>query len=233
MAHGKSYLDARNRLEPDHAYTPLEAVRQIKSQELVRFDPTVELHIRLGVNVRHADQQLRGTISLPNGTGADVTVAVFAEGDPAREAEEAGADHVGGADLAARVQEGFTDFDVAIATPDMMPTVGKLGRVLGPRGLMPNPKAGTVTPDVAQAVEDFKGGKVEFRTDRNGNVHVPIGRASFDAEKISANLAVVVEELERAKPASAKGRYFKKVGLASTMGPGVKIDPARVETQVD
>jgi len=224
MAHGKSYLDARNRLEPDHAYTPLEAVRQIKSQELVRFDPTVELHIRLGVNVRHADQQLRGTISLPNGTGADVTVAVFAEGDPAREAEEAGADHVGGADLAARVQEGFTDFDVAIATPDMMGTVGKLGRILGPAGKMPNPKTGTVTFEIRKAVEDVKSGKVEYRTDRNGIIHLAIGKASFGERELLENYAAVVEEIVRMKPAAAKGRYLRSITLAQTMGPGVPVD---------
>ena len=197
-----------------------------------KFDETIELLVRLGVDPRKSDQMVRGTVALPSGTGRDVRVAVFAQGEAASAAEAAGAEFVGSDELAAEVEGGMTDFDVAIATPDMMPTVGKLGRVLGPRGLMPNPKAGTVTPDVAQAVEDFKGGKVEFRTDRNGNVHVPIGKASFDAEKIAANLAVVVEELERAKPASAKGRYFKKVGLASTMGPGVKIDPARLEAPV-
>ena len=186
----------------------------------------------MGVDPRKSDQMIRGTVALPSGTGRDVRVAVFAQGEAAAAAEAAGAEFVGGDELAAEVEGGMTDFDVAIASPDMMPTVGKLGRVLGPRGLMPNPKAGTVTPDVAKAVEDFKGGKVEFRTDRNGNVHVPIGKASFDAEKIAANLAVVVEELERAKPASAKGRYFRKVGLASTMGPGVKIDPSRVEAPV-
>ena len=172
---------------------------------------------------------VRGTVALPSGTGRDVRVAVFAQGEAAAAAEAAGAEFVGGDELAAEVEGGMTDFDVAIASPDMMPTVGKLGRVLGPRGLMPNPKAGTVTPDVAKAVEEFKGGKVEFRTDRNGNVHVPVGKASFDAAKITANLSAVIDELERAKPASAKGRYLKKVGLASTMGPGVKIDPARVE----
>ena len=223
---GKRYLDARGRIQPDRVYTPLEAVRQIKSQDLVRFDATIELHIRLGVNVRHADQHLRGTISLPNGTGADVTVAVFAEGDRAREAEEAGADHVGGDDLAARVQEGFTDFDVAIATPDMMSAVGKLGRILGPAGKMPNPKSGTVTFEIRKAVEDVKAGKVEYRTDRTGIIHLVIGKASFDERQLLENYAAVLEEIVRVKPAAAKGRYLRSITVAQTMGPGVPVDTA-------
>ena len=228
MASGKRYRDATKKYDREHLHSAGEAIDIVLANATAKFDETIELIIRLGVDPRKSDQMIRGTVALPSGTGRDVRIAVFAQGEAASAAEAAGAEFVGADELAAEVEGGMTDFDVAIATPDMMPTVGKLGRVLGPRGLMPNPKAGTVTPDVAKAVEDFKGGKVEFRTDRNGNVHVPIGKASFDAEKISANLAVVVEELERAKPASAKGRYFRKVGLASTMGPGVKIDPARV-----
>ncbi len=233
MASGKRYRDATKKYDREHQHSAGEAIDIVLANATAKFDETIELIIRLGVDPRKSDQMIRGTVALPSGTGRDVRVAVFAQGEAAAAAEAAGAEFVGGEELAAEVEGGMTDFDVAIASPDMMPTVGKLGRVLGPRGLMPNPKAGTVTPDVAQAVEDFKGGKVEFRTDRNGNVHVPIGKASFDAEKIAANLAVVVEELERAKPASAKGRYFKKVGLASTMGPGVKIDPSRVEAVED
>jgi large subunit ribosomal protein L1 len=228
MASGKRYRDATKKYDREHLHSATEAIDIVLANATAKFDETIELIIRLGVDPRKSDQMIRGTVALPSGTGRDVRIAVFAQGEAASAAEAAGAEFVGADELAAEVEGGMTDFDVAIATPDMMPTVGKLGRVLGPRGLMPNPKAGTVTPDVAKAVEDFKGGKVEFRTDRNGNVHVPIGKASFDAEKISANLAVVVEELERSKPASAKGRYFRKVGLASTMGPGVKIDPGRV-----
>ncbi len=229
MASGKRYRDATKKYDREHLHSAGEAIDIVLANATAKFDETIELIIRLGVDPRKSDQMVRGTVALPSGTGRDVRVAVFAQGEAAAAAEAAGAEFVGGDELAAEVEGGMTDFDVAIASPDMMPTVGKLGRVLGPRGLMPNPKAGTVTPDVAKAVEDFKGGKVEFRTDRNGNVHVPIGKASFDADKIAANLEVVVEELERAKPASSKGRYFKKVGLASTMGPGVKIDPSRVE----
>jgi large subunit ribosomal protein L1 len=233
MASGKRYRDATKKYDREHLHSATEAIDIVLANATAKFDETIELIVRLGIDPRKSDQMIRGTVALPSGTGRDVRIAVFAQGEAATAAEAAGAEFVGGDELAAEVEGGMTNFDVAIATPDMMPTVGKLGRVLGPRGLMPNPKAGTVTPDAAKAVEDFKGGKVEFRTDRNGNVHVPIGKASFDAEKIIANLAVVIEELERAKPASAKGRYFKKVGLASTMGPGVKIDPARVETAAD
>ena len=185
------------------------------------------MHVRLGLNVRHADQQLRGTLMLPHGTGREQRVAVFAEGDKAREAEEAGADVVGAADLAKRVEEGFTDFDVAIATPDQMGNVGKLGRVLGPRGLMPNPKTGTVTFDVAKAVRDAKAGKLEYRTDRGANVHVPIGKKSFDEKALIENYATLVEEIVRAKPAAAKGRYIQSITLTSTMGPGIHVDPTR------
>lgn len=224
---GRRYLQARAEIDPERVYHPLEAVRIVRSQELTRFDPTIEVHVRLGVNVRHADQQLRGTISLPHGTGREVKVAVFAEGDKAREAEAAGADVVGGEDLAKRVQEGFDDFDVAIATPDMMGTVGKLGRILGPSGKMPNPKSGTVTFDVGKAVTDVKAGKVEYRTDRAGIVHLGIGKRSFDERQLLENYQAVIEEIVRVKPAAAKGRYLRSITMAQTMGPGVPVDPTR------
>jgi len=225
---GKRYMQAKSEIDTERVYHPLHAVRLIKSQELTRFDPTVEVHLRLGVNVRHADQQLRGTISLPHGTGKSVTVAVFAEGDKAREAETAGADIVGGEDLAKRVLEGFDEFDVAIATPDMMGTVGKLGRILGPSGKMPNPKSGTVTFDVGKAVTDVKGGKVEYRTDRAGIVHIGIGKRSFEERQLLENYGVVIEEIVRMKPAAAKGKYLKSITIAQTMGPGIPLDPTRI-----
>jgi large subunit ribosomal protein L1 len=224
---GKRYQQAKSEIDTERVYHPLHAVRLIKSQELTRFDPTVEVHLRLGVNVRHADQQLRGTISLPHGTGKTVSVAVFAEGDKAREAEAAGADVVGGEDLAKRIQEGFDDFDVAIATPDMMGTVGKLGRILGPSGKMPNPKSGTVTFDVGKAVTDVKGGKVEYRTDRAGIIHIGIGKRSFDERQLLENYGVVIEEIVRMKPAAAKGRYLKSITIAQSMGPGIPLDTTR------
>jgi large subunit ribosomal protein L1 len=198
-----------------------------------KFDETVEVHVRTGLNVRHADQQLRGTISLPHGLGKEMTVAVFAKGDKAREAEEAGADFVGAEDLAERIEGGFTDFDTVIATPDMMPVVGKLGRILGPQGKMPNPKVGTVTTDVRKAVEESKSGKVEYRTDRTAIVHMVIGKTSFDERRLLENYAAVVEELMRAKPSVAKGRYLKSIVLTSTMGPGVKVDPSRTRDIVE
>ena len=222
--HGKRYRAARASFDREQLHTPLQAVRLLKQIEGARFDETVEAHFRLGLNVRHADQQLRGTIMLPNGIGKDVRVAVFAEGEKAREAEEAGADVVGSADLAAKIEGGFLDFDVAIATPDQMSVVGKLGRVLGPRGLMPNPKTGTVTMDVGKAVSDAKAGKLEYRTDRGGNVHVAIGKRSFDERALLENYAALLEELVRAKPAAAKGRYIKQITLTTTMGPGVRVD---------
>lgn len=225
--HGKKYRTADAAIATGVLYSPLEAMKLIKDQELSRFDATVEVHFRLGVNVRHADQQLRGTIALPHGTGRSVSVAVFAEGDKAREAEAAGADVVGGADLAKRVAEGFTDFDVAIATPDMMGEVGKLGRVLGPAGKMPNPKTGTVTFDIAKAVEDVKGGKVEYRTDRTGIVHLGIGKRSFEIEQLVDNYQMVLDEILRAKPAATKGRYIKSITLTQTMGPGIPVDTTR------
>jgi large subunit ribosomal protein L1 len=225
--HGKRYRANYDTVDRERLYAPSEAVELIKGFKGGKFDETVEVHVRTGLNVRHADQQLRGTISLPHGLGKEMTVAVFAKGDKAREAEEAGADHVGAEDLAGRVEEGFTDFDVAIATPDMMPVVGKLGRVLGPQGKMPNPKVGTVTMDVAKAVSESKAGKIEYRTDRHAIVHLPIGKLSFDGQTLLENYAALVDELVRAKPAAAKGRYLHTVTLTTTMGPGVKVDPAR------
>jgi large subunit ribosomal protein L1 len=221
---GKKYNDALKTFDREHFYAPQEAVTHAKATATASFDESIDLTIRLGIDPRKADQMVRGTVALPGGTGKDVRVAVFATGEAADAAREAGADIVGADDLFEQVEGGMMDFDVAIASPDMMPVVGKLGRTLGPRGLMPNPKTGTVTDDVAKAVEDFKGGKVEYRTDRNGNVHVPIGKASFSEADLMANYTALIDELNRAKPASAKGRYFRRVSLSSTMGPGVKID---------
>jgi large subunit ribosomal protein L1 len=231
MPQGKKYVDASRRYDKAATHEPGAAFELIKSLSNRKFDETVEVAFKLGVDPRNADQMLRGTVSLPSGTGKDVRVAVFAQGDAAREAEEAGADVVGADDLVNRVQnEGFMDFDIAIATPDLMGQVGKLGRVLGPRGLMPNPKTGTVTTDVGKAVAEFKGGKVEYRTDRHGNVHVPIGKVSFPAESLTKNYGAVLDEVLRAKPAASKGRYIKNISASSTMGPGVKISPeSRVE----
>lgn len=227
-SHGKRYRESRSSVDRERVYSPLEAVRLLKGFPVAKFDETVEVHVRLGLNVRHADQQLRGTLMLPHGTGKSVRIAVFAEGEKAREAEEAGADIVGSADLAKRVEEeGFTDFDVAIATPDQMGVVGKLGRILGPRGLMPNPRTGTVTNDVGKAVSEAKAGKLEYRTDRGANVHVSVGKLSFDERALLENYAAVVEEIVRARPAAAKGRYIQSITLTSTMGPGIKVDPAR------
>src|SRR5918995_2109069 len=223
--HGKRYRRSLDTVDRENQYAPSEAVKLIKGFGAPKFDETVEVHIRTGLNVRHADQQLRGTISLPHGLGKEMTVAVFAKGDKAREAEEAGADVVGAEDLATRVEEGFTDFDVAIATPDMMPVVGRLGRVLGPQGKMPNPKVGTVTMDVAQAVSESKAGRVEYRTDRTAIVHLAIGKASLDEQALLENYATLIDEIVRAKPAAAKGRYLRTITLATTMGPGVRVDP--------
>jgi large subunit ribosomal protein L1 len=231
--HGKNYRNARERIDREQTYSPVEAVRMLKDFQTAKFDETVEVHFRLGLNVRHADQQLRGTLMLPHGTGKEVRVAVFAEGEKAREAEEAGADVVGSADLAKQIEEGFDDFDVAVATPDQMGVVGRLGRILGPRGKMPNPKTGTVTMDVAKAVQDSKGGKLEYRTDRGANVHVPIGRKSFDQRQLVENYAALIDEIVRAKPAASKGRYIKGITLTSTMGPGIHIDPARTRGIVE
>src|SRR5882672_8287183 len=222
---GKKYDDAAKRFDGEEVFAPTEALALVKSLASRKFDETVEVAIRLGVDPRKADQMIRGTVSLPHGTGKTVRVVVFAQGDAAREAQEAGADVVGSDDLIARVEGGFLDFDVAIATPDLMGQVGKLGRTLGPRGLMPNPKTGTVTNEVGKTVAEFKAGKVEYRTDRYGNVHVPIGKASFDTSALVENYHSVLDELLRAKPASAKGRYLRSVTTSSTMGPGVKVDP--------
>jgi len=231
--HGKRYVEARGAVDRERSYSPVEAVRMLKEAPAAKFDETVEVHFRLGLNVRHADEQLRGTLMLPHGTGKDVRIAVFAEGDKAREAEEAGADIVGSADLAKRIEEGFTDFDVAIATPDQMGNVGRLGRILGPRGLMPNPKTGTVTFDIGKAVSDAKAGKLEYRTDRGANVHLAIGKKSFDERQLVENYAAVIDEIVRAKPAASKGRYIRQVTLATTMSPGVHVDPARIRGIVE
>ena len=225
---GKRYREAASRYDRDEQYTGSEALGLVRDLAAAGFEETVDLVVRLGVDPRKAEEMIRGTVALPSGTGKSIRVAVFAQGEAATAALEAGADHVGADDLAAQVEGGMLDFEVAIATPDMMPTVGKLGRTLGPRGLMPNPKSGTVTDDVAKAVEDFKGGKVEFRTDRHGNVHMPLGKVGFERDALMANLRAAVEEMERLKPASSKGRYLKKVAVSSTMGPGVRIDPFKV-----
>lgn len=223
--HGKRYRQALAPIDREHAYTPVEAVKLLKDAPDAKFDETVEVHFNLGLNVRHADQQLRGTLMLPHGTGSDVRVAVFAEGEKAKEAEDAGADIIGSADLATQVEGGFDDFDVAIATPDMMGTVGKLGRILGPRGLMPNPKAGTVTFDIGKAVRDSKAGKLEYRTDRGANVHLTIGKKSFEGKALLENYVTVLDEIVRAKPSAAKGRYIRTITLTTSMGPGIHVDP--------
>ena len=225
--HGKSYNEVKDKVDREHEYLPAEAIKLVRDLKRAKFDESVEVHIRTGLNVRHADEQLRGTIALPNGLGKDVKIAVFARGPKADEATAAGADVVGAEDLAKQIEEGFTDFDVAIATPDMMPIVGRLGRILGPQGKMPNPKVGTVTMDVAKAVEESKSGKVEYRTDRTAIVHLNIGKTSFEEQALLENYAAVIEELIRAKPSAAKGRYLRTVTIASTMGPGIKVDPSR------
>jgi large subunit ribosomal protein L1 len=225
---GKKFTDALKKYEREALFTPAEALGMVKTMAPATFDETVELAVKLGVDPRKADQMVRGTVALPAGTGKDVRVAVFASGPAADAARAAGAEVVGAEDLAAEIEKGNMDFDVAIATPDMMPLVGRLGRVLGPRGLMPNPKTGTVTQDVGRAVTEFKGGKVEYRTDRYGNVHVPLGKVSFDVDKLETNFRAVLDELQRAKPASAKGRYLRKMTVSSTMGPGVKLDTNRL-----
>jgi large subunit ribosomal protein L1 len=225
--HGKRYRRNLDMVDREQQYSPAEAVQLIKGFEHASFDETVEVHIRTGLNVRHADQQLRGTIALPNGLGKDMSVAVFAKGDKAREAEEAGADHVGDDDLAKRIEEGFSDFDVAIATPDMMAVVGRLGRILGPQGKMPNPKVGTVTQDIGKAVSESKAGKIEYRTDRMATVHLAIGKIAFEEQALLENYAALIDEIQRAKPAAAKGRYLETVTLTTTMSPGVRVDPMR------
>jgi large subunit ribosomal protein L1 len=233
VTHGKQYRNARAAFDREQEYSPVAAIRLLKDMQTAKFDETVEVHFRLGLNVRHADEQLRGTIMLPHGTGKEARVAVFAEGEKAKEAQDAGADIIGSADLAKRVEEGFTDFDVAIATPDQMGNVGKLGRILGPRGLMPNPKTGTVTMDVAKAVREAKAGKLEYRTDRGANVHVSIGKKSFDERQLVENYAALVDEIVRAKPAAAKGRYIHQITLTSTMGPGIRVDTQKTRGIVE
>lgn len=225
MAKGKKYKDAARKYDRDAMHEANDAVALMGQLATASFDESIDVVFRLGVDPRKADQMVRGTVALPAGTGGVVRVAVFAQGDAVDEARAAGADIVGADDLAEQIQGGMLDFDIAIATPDMMPVVGKLGRVLGPRGLMPNPKTGTVTADVGKAVTEFKGGRVEYRTDRYGNVALGIGKASFSAADLQENYDAVVDELERARPASAKGRYFRKVTMSSTMGPGVRITP--------
>jgi len=232
--HGKNYVEVKGRVDREHEYLPAEAIKLVKELKRAKFDESVEVHVRTGLNVRHADEQLRGTIALPNGLGKDVKIAVFAKGDKAREAEEAGADFVGADDLAKRIQdEGFTDFDVAIATPDMMPVVGRLGRILGPQGKMPNPKVGTVTMDVRKAVEESKAGKVEYRTDRTAIVHMTLGKTSFEEKQLLENYQAIVEELIRAKPSAAKGKYLRTIVMASTMGPGIKVDPSKTRDLIE
>jgi large subunit ribosomal protein L1 len=224
---GKRYKEALSKVDRDHLYSPREAIKVLKEVPDAKFDETVELSIRLGVDPRKPDQQVRGAISLPRGTGKTMRVAVFAKGEKAKQAEEAGADVVGEEDLAERIQGGWMDFDALVAAPDMMPVVGKLGRVLGPRGLMPNPKSGTVTDDVAKAVTDIKGGQVEYRTDKHGNLHIIMGKKSFEAAALVDNYAAIIDEIYRVKPAAAKGRYLKSVTMATTMGPGIRIDPQK------
>jgi large subunit ribosomal protein L1 len=227
MSHGRRFGAALGQVDREREYPPADAIALVRGLASAKFDESVEIHIRTGLNVRHADEQLRGTIALPNGLGKDVKVAVFAQGQKATDAEQAGADVVGAEDLAKRIEEGFDEFDVAIATPDLMSVVGRLGRILGPSGKMPNPKVGTVTMDVAKAVEESKSGKVEYRTDRTAIVHMVIGKASFDDRRLLENYAAVIEELIRAKPSAAKGRYLRTITISSTMGPGVKVDPSR------
>ena len=224
--HGKKYLEAAKKIDRDKSYDPLEAVRLVKETATAKFDETVEVAVRLGVDPRKQDQNVRGVVVLPHGTGKTKRVLVFAKGEKAKEAEAAGADYVGDQDLIQKIQQGWLDFDVCVATPDMMGEVGKLGRILGGRGLMPNPKSGTVTFDVAKAVQEIKAGKIEFRLDKAGQVHAPIGRVSFDAEKLADNLRALIEALLRAKPAAAKGVYLKNIAVSSTMGPGVRVDTA-------
>ncbi len=227
MKHGKRYVESAAKIDRDALYAPLEAMRLVKETGRAKFDETVEVHFRLGIDSRHADQQVRGSVSLPHGTGKTVRVAVFAEGDKAREAEAAGADIVGSDDLIERIQGGFLDFDATIATPDQMSKVGRLGKILGTRGLMPNPKLGTVTMDVERVVGELKAGRVEYRADKFGIAHVGIGRVSFDETALVENYGTVLDEILRAKPASAKGRYIKSITVASTMGPGIRVDSSR------
>jgi len=225
LKRGKAYQEAIKKIDKNKLYDPAEALILVKEMAVAKFDETVEAHVKLGVDPRHADQQVRGTVSLPHGTGKTVKVLVFAKGDKVREAEQAGADYAGGEELAEKIQGGWFDFDVAVATPDMMSVVGKLGKILGPRGLMPNPKAGTVTFDIDRTINELKAGRIEYRVDKTSIIHVPIGRVSFDVEKLQENLNTIAEALIKAKPAAAKGQYMRSVNICSTMGPGVKINP--------
>jgi large subunit ribosomal protein L1 len=227
MAHGKNYNEKYASIDREKEYEPKEAIAHAKAFQRAKFDETVEVHITTGLNVRHADEQLRGTITFPKGLGKEIKVAVFAKGDAAADAEAAGADYVGAEDLAKQMEEGLSDFDVVIATPDMMPVVGGLGRVLGPMGKMPNPKVGTVTPNVKEAVEESKAGKVEYRTDRQGIVHLTIGKASFAEEDLLENYAALIDEIIRAKPSAAKGKYLRTITLSTTMGPGIRVDTSK------
>ncbi len=222
--HGKKYLEAAKLVERDRAYPPDEAAKLVKETSTASFDATVEAHLRLGVDPRHADQMVRGTVVLPSGTGKQVRVAVFAQGEKAQEALHAGADEVGAEDLAKKIESGWLDFDVALATPDMMGQVGRLGKILGRRGLMPNPKAGTITFDLDRAIREVKGGRVEFKVDKSAIVHVPIGKASFEPESLVANLAALVDAVNRARPSGAKGTYLRTLTIAATMGPGIRVD---------
>lgn len=233
MAKGKRYRGLVERMERGREYAPADAVSLVKEQQSAKFVEAVEIHVRLGVDVRHAEQQVRGTLVMPHGLGREVTIAVFAKGDKAREAKEAGADHVGEEDLAKRIEDGWTDFDVVIASPDLMPVVGKLGRVLGPQGKMPNPKAGTVTDDIAKAIEDAKAGKVEYRTDRSAIIHLNIGRTDFEQGQLLENYAALIDEIVRAKPSAAKGRYIRSITLSTTMGPGIRVDPTQTGNLVE
>lgn len=226
MKRGKKYQDSAKLIERGKLYDPKEALQLVKDLAKAKFDETVEVHVKLGVDPRHADQQVRGTVGLPHGTGKTRRVLVFAKGDKAKEAEEAGADFVGAEELAEKIQGGWTDFDVAVATPDMMSVVGKLGKILGPRGLMPNPKSGTVTMDIARTIRELKAGRIEFRVDKTAIVHAPIGKASFTTEQLEENFNTLIEALVKAKPAAAKGQYMKSISVCSTMSPGIKINPA-------
>ena len=228
MKRGKLYQDAAKQIDRMKQYEPNEGIQLLKDQAKAKFDETVEIHVKLGVDPRHADQQVRGTVSLPHGTGKVRRVLVFAKGEKIKEAEVAGADYAGGDDLAEKIQGGWFDFDVAVATPDMMSTVGKLGKILGPRGLMPNPKAGTVSFDVERTVKELKAGRIEFRVDKTSIVHAPIGRVSFDMDKLMENMSAFIEALQKAKPAAAKGQYMRSVNICSTMGPAIKLSPLQV-----
>ena len=229
MKHGKKYLESAKLVEANKLYDPNEAIALAVKSKTAKFDETVEVHVRLGVDSRHADQQVRGAVVLPNGTGKKVRVLVFAKGDAAKAAEAAGAEYIGDADMVARIQnDGFMDFDVVIATPDMMGVIGRLGKVLGPRGLMPSPKAGTVTMDVAKAVEEAKAGKIEYRLDKTNIIHCPIGKVSFGEQKLQENFDALLSAIVKAKPAAAKGQYIKSCVLAATMGPGIKVNPSKV-----